>query len=150
MLDLLGVTLAEECTCTETGEITPVIVVSDNGPCYRAVGFARYIASRPELSHVRTRHRSPGTNGVIERFYGAIKHEHLYRHEIDDGLALAEHVDGYLHVYSRQRPHETLGRTSRSTATQPHQKTTTPPRPHPKSRNLPQKLDTGQLAAGTT
>lgn len=107
--DLLGVTLAEDCTSPETGEITPVIVVSDNGPCYRAVGFARYIASRPELSHVRTRHRSPGTNGVIERFYGSIKYEHLYRHEINDGPALAEHVDCFLETYNRQRPHEALG-----------------------------------------
>jgi len=45
---------------------------------------------------------------VIERFYQAIKYEHLYRHEIDDGPALAEHVDGYLHTYNRQRPHEAL------------------------------------------
>jgi len=52
--DLLGLSLLEDCTCPETGQIIPVIVVSDNGPCYRAVGFARYIASRPELSHVRT------------------------------------------------------------------------------------------------
>lgn len=105
---LLGVSLLEDCTCSQTGELTPVIVVSDNGPCYRAVGFARYIASRPELQHVRTRHRSPGTNGVIERFYESIKYEHLYRHEIDDGPALADHVNGYLDVYNRQRPHETL------------------------------------------
>lgn len=106
--DLLGVSLLEDCTCPDTGALTPVIVVSDNGPCYRAVGFARYIASRPELSHVRTRHRSPGTNGVIERFYESIKYEHLYRHEIDDGPALAEHVDKYLNVYNQQRPHEAL------------------------------------------
>jgi len=106
--DLLGVPLLEDCTCSQTGELTPVIIVSDNGPCYRAVGFARYIASRPELQHVRTRHRSPGTNGVIERFYESIKYEHLYRHEINDGPALADHVDGYLHIYNPQRPHEAL------------------------------------------
>ena len=106
--DLLGVALLDDCTCPQTGELTPVIVVSDNGPCYRAVGFARYIASRPELSHVRTRYRSPGTNGVIERFYESLKYEHLYRHEIDDGPALADQVDGYLDVYNRQRPHEAL------------------------------------------
>ena len=106
--DLLGVPLLEDCTCPDTGELMPVIVVSDNGPCYRAVGFARYIASRPELSHVRTRHRSPGTNGVIERFYESLKYEHLYRHEIDDGLALDEHVARFLDVYNRRRPHEAL------------------------------------------
>lgn len=106
--DLLGVSLLEDCTCPQTGQITPVIVVSDNGPCYRAVGFARYIASRPELSHVRTRHRSPETNGVIERFYQSIKYEHLYRHEIESGPALEDHVQRYLQTYNQQRPHETL------------------------------------------
>jgi transposase InsO family protein len=58
-----------------TGELTPVVIVTDNGPAYRSVGFARCIDSRPELLHVRTRHRSPQTNGVIERFYQAIKYE---------------------------------------------------------------------------
>lgn len=66
----------------ETGEIVRIIVVTDNEPCYRAAGFARYIASRnasrKEFTHVRTRHRSPETNGVIERFYQSIKYEHLY------------------------------------------------------------------------
>lgn len=106
--DLLGVTLLHDCTCPDTGALTPVIVVSDNGPCYRAAGFARYIASRPEFKHVRTRHRSPETNGVIERFFQSIKYERLYRHEINDGPALAEHVDGYLDVYNNRRPHEAL------------------------------------------
>ncbi len=66
--DLLGRPLLEDLTDAESGEITPVIVVSDNGACYRAAGFARHIASRPEFCHVRTRHRAPETNGVIERF----------------------------------------------------------------------------------
>jgi transposase InsO family protein len=83
--------------------------VTDNGPCYKAGAFARYIASRPEFEHVRTRHRSPETNGVIERWYESIKYEHLYLHEIDDGPALAEHVAGYERLYNDERPHETLG-----------------------------------------
>src|SRR5207302_2460582 len=39
----------------------------------------------PLLRHVRTRVRSPQTNGVIERFFGTLKYEHLYRAPIDDG-----------------------------------------------------------------
>jgi putative transposase len=70
--DLLGHALLDDITCTHTGQITPVIVVSDNGPCYKSHGFARYIASRPELTHVRTRRRSPQTNGVIERYGGEL------------------------------------------------------------------------------
>jgi transposase InsO family protein len=32
---------------------------------------------------VRTRHRAPKTNGVVERFFGSLKYEHLYRLEIE-------------------------------------------------------------------
>jgi putative transposase len=107
--ELLGVPLLEEVVDHQTGELTPVVIVTDNGPAYRSVGFARFIASRPELTHVRTRHRSPQTNGVVERFYQAIKYEHLYRHEIPDGLALAQEVEAYLTVYNTIRPHEAIG-----------------------------------------
>jgi putative transposase len=107
--ELLGVPLLEEVVDHQTGELTPVVIVTDNGPAYRSVGFAGFIASRPELTHVRTRHRSPQTNGVVERFYQAIKYEHLYRHEIHDGLALAQEVEAYLTVYNTIRPHEAIG-----------------------------------------
>jgi len=106
--ELLGVPLLEDVVDHQTGELTPVVVVTDNGPAYRSVSFARFIASRPELLHVRTRHRSPQTNGVIERFYQAIKYEHLYRHEIGDGLILAKEVKNYLTIYNTIRPHEAI------------------------------------------
>jgi putative transposase len=109
---LLGHPLLEDVVDQATGELTPVVIVTDNGPAYRSVGFARFIASRPELLHVRTRHRSPQTNGVIERFYQAIKYEHLYRHEIADGLVLAREVEAYLTVYNTIRPHEAIGFTT--------------------------------------
>lgn len=106
--DLMGRSLLDDCTDPESGELTPVVVVSDNGACYRAAGFAAHIAARPEFAHVRTRHKAPETNGVIERFFQSAKYEHLYRHEIDDGQALAEHVERYLVVYNEVRPHEAL------------------------------------------
>jgi len=106
--ELLGHPLIEDLVDRETGELTPVVIVTDNGPCYKAGKFARYIRSRPEFEHVRTRHRSPETNGVIERWYESLKYEHLYLREIDDGPALAEHVLDYARVYNHERPHETL------------------------------------------
>ena len=106
---LLGQELLQDCVDHHTGELTPVVVVTDNGPAYRSVGFARFIASRPELLHVRTRHRSPQTNGVIERFYQATKYEHLYRRQVPDGLALAQEVETYLMTYDTIRPHEAIG-----------------------------------------
>ncbi len=39
--------------------------------------------------YLRTRVRSPQTNGVIERFFGTLKYESLYRTPIHDGGALA-------------------------------------------------------------
>lgn len=106
--ELIGRPLLDDCIDPDTGEITPVIVVSDNGACYRAAGFARHIAQRPELCHVRTRHKAPETNGVIERFFQSAKYEHLYREEIDDGQALAEQIAAYLVVYNEIRPHEAI------------------------------------------
>ena len=52
-----------------------------------ATRFAAYIDRRPELTHIRSRRKSPGQNGVRERAFGSLKYEHLYRHEIDDGHA---------------------------------------------------------------
>jgi putative transposase len=106
--DLLGRSLLDDITCSSTGEITPVIVVSDNGPCYKAASFARYIDSRPELTHVRTRRRSPQTNGVIERYHGAIQIEHLWRALPADGTEMTLMVDDFRRLYNHVRPHETL------------------------------------------
>jgi transposase InsO family protein len=104
----LGHSLLEDCTNKTTGEITPVIVVTDNGASYKSAAFAAFIATRPELTHVRTRHYAPQTNGVVERFNQSLKYEHLYRHEITDGQHLVEHVEDFLTVYNTIRPHESL------------------------------------------
>lgn len=108
----LGGSLLADCTDAVTGEITPVIVVTDNGPAYKSSAFALFIARHPELAHVRTRHYSPQTNGVVERFNGSLKYEHLYRLEIPHGHALADEVELYRHVYNAIRPHEALGQTT--------------------------------------
>lgn len=105
---LLGHTLLEDCVDSETGEIFPVVIVSDNGPAYKSDPFARYIAARPWLAHVRTRYRSPQTNGVIERFFGSLKYEHLYRREIANGIELNDECEVYRQLYNNIRPHEAL------------------------------------------
>jgi len=38
-----------------------------------------FTADDPLLKDVRTRVRSPQTNGVIERFVGTLKYEYLFR-----------------------------------------------------------------------
>lgn len=106
--EALGHPLIEDLLDPESGELCPITVVTDNGPCYRARGFRAYITSRPEFDHVRTRHRSPETNGVIERWFQSLKYEHLYLQEIDDGPALAEHVAAFERIYNEKRPHEAI------------------------------------------
>ncbi|WP_107987393.1 integrase core domain-containing protein [Rhodococcus sp. OK519] len=84
-------------------------LVSDNGPCFRSGTFAGlFTGDDPLLRHVRTRVRSPQTNGVIERFSGTLKYEHLYRGIIGDGDALDMEVHRYRHIYNSIRPHQAL------------------------------------------
>lgn len=88
----------------------PIAVVTDNGPCFRGERFAdAFTGNNPLLHHVRTRVRSPQTNGVVERFFGTLKYEHLFRAIIGDGNALAVEVNLFRHTYNTLRPHQALG-----------------------------------------
>jgi putative transposase len=82
---------------------------SADGRHRSAVGFARYIIDRPDFTHVWTRHNSPGTNGLVERFFETLKHDDLYRHDISDGDALAAYVNAFRHFCNDVSPHEALG-----------------------------------------
>ena len=88
----------------------PIAVVSDNGPCYRGKDFQALFADYddPLLRHVRTRIKSPQTNGVIERFFGSLKYEHLFRGYIGDGDALDMEVHRFRIIYNTIRPHQAL------------------------------------------
>ncbi|MFF0637961.1 integrase core domain-containing protein [Nocardia sp. NPDC004151] len=61
----------------------------------------------PLLRHVRTRVRSPQPNGVIERFFGTLKYEHLFRDVIADGDALDMEVHRFRVIYNTIRPSTT-------------------------------------------
>ena len=97
-----------------TGELlrtvpAPIAVVSDNGPCFRGAAFAEaFTGEDPLLRHVRTRVKSPQTNGVIERFFGTLKYAHLFRGPIDDGDALAVEVTRFRQIYNTIRPHQAI------------------------------------------
>ncbi|MGH3341659.1 MAG: transposase [Carbonactinosporaceae bacterium] len=104
-----GLPLAEQLCDPATGKITRITLVTDNGGAFKGARFAAFIASRPELLHVRTRRRSPGQNGVRERAFGSLKYEHLYRLEITDGQTLALESERYRRVFNHIRPHEALG-----------------------------------------
>jgi len=97
-----------------TGEVidvvpAPIAVVSDNGSCFRGETCqSAFAGDEPLLRHVRTRVRSPQTNGVIGRFFGTLKYEHLYRAPIDDGGALAMETARFRDICNRIRPHQAL------------------------------------------
>jgi hypothetical protein len=100
--------LLTDCLDPETGKIEPLTILTDNGPAYKSTDSLPFIAGRPELRHVRTRHHAPDTNGVVERFKGSLKHEHLYRLEIPDARALADEAEAFRRRYNEIRPHEAL------------------------------------------
>lgn len=99
----------------DTGEIlgtvpVPIALVTDNGPAFRAEAFALLFHGQdPLLKHIRTRVHSPQTNGVIERFFGTAKYEHLYRAPVGDGAALAVEVALFRNDYNTMRPHQAIG-----------------------------------------
>lgn len=95
----------------ETGAIHQIKLVTDNGGAFKGVAFARFIASRPELLHIRTRAKSPGQNGVRERGFGSLKYEHLYRvHEqIATVKDLHREAEAYRAVFNEIRPHDAFG-----------------------------------------
>jgi putative transposase len=105
---LLGRSLLDTVTDHQTGEVRPVAIVTDNGPCFKSARFAAFVDKHPELIHIRTKRNSPGQNGVRERAFGSLKYEHLYRHEIDDGHELGLQVDRYRQLFNTVRPHQSL------------------------------------------
>ncbi len=101
-------TLMELLTDPLTRELRPIAVVSDNGPAFKADGFERFIGSRSELIHIRTRRKTPQQNGVRERAFGSLKHEHLYRTDIPDGPTLAAEVEAYRQIFNWIRPYQAI------------------------------------------
>ncbi|MCK9249202.1 MAG: integrase core domain-containing protein, partial [Solirubrobacteraceae bacterium] len=104
---LLGRPLIEDLTDPD-GAVHPIFLVTDNGPCFKADRFAQFIDTRAELTHIRTRKKSPQTNGMIERYHGSIKNECLWRHLPADGLEMTDQVDAFRQLYNEVRPHESL------------------------------------------
>jgi putative transposase len=85
-----------------------ITIVTDNGGPFRSFRFEAFIATHPELRHVRTRVRTPGQNGSRERGFGTLKYERLFLEEIGDVLDLTVHAEQYRVDYNTVRPHEAL------------------------------------------
>jgi transposase InsO family protein len=106
---LAGQLLAELAPRGPEGSVQPLVtIVTDNGGPFRSFRFEAFIATRPELRHVRTRVRTPGQNGSRERGFGSLKYEKLFLEEIPDALDLIHHAEDY------RRDYNTVGSGARS------------------------------------
>ena len=123
---LLGVTWIEDLTDPVTGEARTLELVTDNGPCFKSARFAAWAASRRHIARIRTRRRAPRTNGMTERFFEAVKYEHLYRRDIGDGIEPADQARSWRTIYNQVRPHEASAMT-RPLDRCPQTPTTQPP-----------------------
>lgn len=91
------------------GNVVPLVtIVTDNGGPFRSFRFEAFIATHPELRHVRTRVKTPGQNGSRERGFGALKYERLFLEEITDVHDLLAHAEAWRVEYNTVRPHEAL------------------------------------------
>jgi putative transposase len=106
---LAGHPLADLAQRDEQGNVVPLVtIVTDNGGPFRSFRFEAFIATHPELRHVRTRVKTPGQNGSRERGFGSLKYEKLFLEEIPDALDLVAHAEDYRVEYNTVRPHEAL------------------------------------------
>ncbi len=106
---LAGRPLLDLAERDEQGNVVPrVTIVTDNGGPFRSFRFEAFIATHPELRHVRTRVKTPGQNGSRERGFGSLKYEKLFLEEIPDALDLVAHAEDYRVEYNTVRPHEAL------------------------------------------
>lgn len=64
--------------------------------------------SRRASSISRLSRWSPHTNGVRERAFGSLNYEHLYRHDITDGVDPARESERYRQILNNTRPYEAL------------------------------------------
>jgi transposase InsO family protein len=107
--DLAGAPLADLAGRDDDGNVQPLVtIVTDNGGPFRSFRFEAFIATHPELRHVRTRVRTPGQNGSRGRGFGSLEYERLLLEEIPDALDLAAHAEDYRLEYNTVRPHEHL------------------------------------------
>lgn len=107
--DLAGGPLVDRAPRDADGNVQPLLtIVTDNGGPFRSFRFEAFIATHPELRHVRTRVKTPEQNGSRERGFGSLKYERLFLEEIPDAIDLARHAEDYRVEYNTVRPHEAL------------------------------------------
>ncbi|MEU3462947.1 IS481 family transposase [Streptomyces sp. NPDC006733] len=108
----------------------PFEVLTDNGKQFTGrhtrpqpveVLFER-ICRENGISQRLTKPRSPTTTGKIERFHRTLREEFLDHTTPFASLAAAqEAIDGWVHAYNHQRPHQALDMVTPGSLFRPHQ-----------------------------
>jgi transposase InsO family protein len=83
-------------------------VMTDNGPCYRAIIHA-LACKALGIKHLRTRPRRPRTNGKAERFIRTLLAGWAYGAIYGSSQERRAALPGWLDFYNRRRPHGSLG-----------------------------------------
>lgn len=90
-------------------EIKPKRLMTDNAWSYTKNRSLRELLTRHEIRHLRTKPRTPRTNGKVERFHQTMAREWAY------GLRYRTHrhrhaaLPHWLNYYNERRPHSSLG-----------------------------------------
>jgi len=90
-------------------EIKPRRLMTDNAWSYTKNRSLRELLTRHEIRHLRTKPRTPRTNGKVERFHQTMAREWAY------GLRYRTHrhrhaaLPHWLGHYNERRPHSSLG-----------------------------------------
>jgi transposase InsO family protein len=82
-------------------------VMSDNGPCYKAIDF-RDACRDLGLKHIRTKPYTPKTNGKAERFIQTVLREWAYARPYTHSDHRTAELPRWLHRYNWHRPHGSL------------------------------------------
>jgi len=86
-----------------------VLVVSDNGPGFKARLLREYIrSSEGRLRHRRIRRETPEHNGRVERLGGTLEYEIGHRLQGLDPLEAGLALVSFRHEYNHERPHMAL------------------------------------------
>jgi transposase InsO family protein len=92
-----------------THGIEPKRLMTDNAWSYTKNRSLRELLARHGIRHLRTKPRTPRTNGKVERFHQTMAREWAY------GLRYRSHrhrhaaLPHWLHYYNQRRPHSSIG-----------------------------------------
>lgn len=100
--------LRRACAWFATQGIVVRRVLTDNGTGYRAHHF-RQACQALRVRHLRTKPRTPQTNGKAERFIQSMLREWAYGRAWQDSRTRSAQLQHWLKFYNGHRPHASLG-----------------------------------------